>query len=100
MALRPINDTRGAGGRFTSETAFRLNQRKAGLAAARANGERGFPNLKLARQRRSINAARRRLAKIIRELIEYGLIVINPRTRQQVTSEMLDARALPSRRKA
>jgi hypothetical protein len=99
MALRPINDTRGADGRFTSETAFRLNQRKAGLAGARANSERGFPNLKLARRQRSINTARRRLAKIIRELVEYGLIVINPHTPQQVTPEMFDARAQPSRRK-
>jgi len=99
MPLHPINDTRGSGGRFTSETAFRLNQRKAGLAAARANGERGFPNLKLAWRQRSINAARRRLAKLIRELVEYGLIVINPRSRQQVTPEMFDARPQPSRRK-
>ena len=99
MPLRPINDTRGAGGRFTGETAFRLNQRKAGLAAARANGERGFPNLKLARRQRSTNTARRRVAKLIRELVEYGLIVINPRSRQQVTPEMLDAWAQPSRRK-
>ncbi len=97
MALRPINDTRGPAGCFTSETAFRLNQRKAGLAAARANSERGFPNLKLARRQRSINAARRRLAKLVHELVEYGLIVINPRTRQHVTPEMLDAWAQPSR---
>jgi hypothetical protein len=90
MALRPINDTRGADGRFTGETAFRLNQRKAGLASARANGERGFPNLKLARRQRSKNAARRRLAKMVQEFVEYGLIVIDPRTRQQVTPEMLD----------
>lgn len=99
MALRPINDTRGADGRFTSETASRLRQRKAGLAAARANSERGFHNLKLARRQRSINAARRRLAKMIRELVEYGFIVFNPRTRQQVTPEMSDAWAQPSRRK-
>jgi hypothetical protein len=91
MRLRPINDTRDADGRFTSETASRLRQRKAGLAAARANSERGFPNLKLARRQRSINATRRRLAKMIRELAGYGLSVINPRTRQQVTPEMLDA---------
>lgn len=99
MALRPINDTRGADGRFTSETAFRLNQRKAGLAAARANSERGFPNLELARRQRSINAARRRLAKLISELVEYGLIVLNPRTGRQVTPEMLVTWSHASRRK-
>jgi len=99
MALRPINDTRGADGRFTSETAFRLRQRKAGLAGARANSDRGFPNLKLARRQRSINSARRRLANLIQELIEYGLIVINPRSGQKVTPEMLDVGARPSRQK-
>jgi hypothetical protein len=99
MALRPINDTRGAGGCFTSETAFRLKQRKAGLAAARYWEEREFTNLERARQQRSLNTARRRLRKMIRELVEYGFIVISPRTRQQVTPEMLDAWAQPSRRK-
>jgi hypothetical protein len=76
---------------FTSETGRRARQRKAGLAAARANRERGFPNLKLARRQRSINTVRRRLAKMVRELVDYGLIVIDPSTRQQVTPEMLDA---------
>lgn len=84
---------------FTSETGFRARQRKAGLAAARYWKAQGFANLVRARRQRSINSARRRLAKLVHELVEYGLIVINPRTRQQLTPEMLDAWAQPSRRK-
>jgi hypothetical protein len=60
MALPPINDTRGEDGRFTSETAFRLKQRKAGLAAARYWRAHGFENLELAREARSRYAALRR----------------------------------------
>jgi hypothetical protein len=54
----------------------------------------------LPRRPRSINTARMHLAKMIQELVEHGLIVINPRTRQQLTPEMLDAWAHPSRRKS
>lgn len=47
--LRPINDTRGPGGKFTSETAFRLYCRKGGLARARQQARDGYPNLVIGR---------------------------------------------------
>lgn len=76
---------------FTSETAWRARQRKAGLAAARYWREHGFANLELARQQRSDNASSRRMAKMIKELAENDLIVIDRRTGRQVKAEMLDA---------
>jgi len=76
MALRPINDTRGADGCFTSETAFRLNQRKAGLAAAGYWKARGFANLEHARQQRSLNAWLRREERRQREAAERPPLVV------------------------
>jgi hypothetical protein len=48
---------------FTSETAWRARQRKAGLAAARYWKARGFANVERARQQRSLNAWQRREEK-------------------------------------
>jgi hypothetical protein len=77
---------------FTSETARRARQRKAGLAAARYWRGQDFANLKLARQQRSQIALSRRLAKMIRELAEYNLTVFHRPTGRQVTPEMLTRR--------
>ena len=62
---------------FTSETARRARQRKAGLAAARYWRGRGFANLKLARRQRSLNAARLREERMRREA-EQRHTVIHP----------------------
>lgn len=42
--LRPINETRKPNGQLTSETAYRLKQRQAGLASARKRTD-GFAPL-------------------------------------------------------
>ena len=62
---------------FTSETARRARQRKAGLASARLSREQGFANLKLARQQRSLNAWRRREEKRQREAAGQPPFVVN-----------------------
>jgi hypothetical protein len=58
---------------FTSETARRARQRKAGLAAARRWRERGFANLERARQQRRLNilARQRREEEALR--VRLGL---------------------------
>jgi len=52
---------------FTTETARKARQRKAGLAAARYWQQHDFANLERARQQRSLNAARRRAERLQRE---------------------------------
>src|SRR5262245_24947267 len=52
--LRPINDTRGPNGQFTSETAFRLHQRRAALHRVRQNRAEGFQQLAEARELRRL----------------------------------------------
>jgi hypothetical protein len=47
--LRPINDTRGPHGQFTSETALRLLRRRGGLARAKQLRARGFRDLEYGR---------------------------------------------------
>jgi hypothetical protein len=47
--LRPIDETRLADGRMTSETAARLLRRRGGLASAKKNRLNGFENLKRGR---------------------------------------------------
>ena len=58
---------------FTSETARRARQRKAGLAAARHWRERGFANLERAREQRRLNilARQRREEEALR--VRLGL---------------------------
>ena len=60
---------------FTSETARRARQRKAGLASARLWRKRDFANLKLARQQRSRNAARRREERLKREAEKLHTVI-------------------------
>ena len=60
---------------FTSETGRRARQRKAGLAAARYWRVRDFANLRLAREARSLNAARRREEKLRREAEKLHTVV-------------------------
>ena len=62
---------------FTSETARRARQRKAGLASARHWRGRGFANLELARQQRSLNAWRRREEKRQREAAGQPPLLVN-----------------------
>lgn len=47
--LRPINETRAEHGKFTSETAYRLMRRKAGLARARQMKADGYALLNAVR---------------------------------------------------
>lgn len=61
---------------FTSETARRAQQRKAGLGAARYWRERGFTNLEAARRQRSLNAWLRREEKRRREATDQSPIVV------------------------
>jgi hypothetical protein len=52
---------------FTTETARRARQRKAGLAAAGHRSKHDFANLERAREVRSLNAARRRIERSRRD---------------------------------
>jgi hypothetical protein len=49
--LRPIDETRGPRGQFTSETAFRLYCRKGGLARARQQKADGYKMLNEMREK-------------------------------------------------
>lgn len=69
MPLKEINATRKPNGQLTSETAYRLKQRAAGLARARSRTDGFKPLIDAAR----LSNTRRRIQGLQAKIISLGL---------------------------
>ena len=92
--LRPIDETRGPRGQFTSETAFRLYCRKGGLARARQQKADGYKMLNEMREKsilvHRLKAAKRRechRCASFAESILKSLARVNPQVHEPLGAE-------------
>ena len=92
--LRPIDETRGPHGQFTSETAFRLYCRKGGLARARQQKADGYKMLNEMREKSTLvnrlKAAKRRechRCAAFAESVLKSLARVNPQVHEPLSTE-------------